>query len=351
MPVDIVFPVAPIPFAASDGHTYLVYEAAITNLDSRGRSLTLTRVDVTDASNSSKPLAAFTGEDLKGMLLRPGLSDKASDPSVIADGMQARVWMWVSSPSPVPEALQHRFTFKVEGIEKEHFLDTAATKVDTRKPPVLGPAWRGGDWGAANGPSNTSSHRQSIVTIDGHPCIGQRFAIDWVKFNDQGKLFSGDGKKNEDYFGFGEDLLAVADAVVAATHDGIPENEPGSVRAVPIDLETVAGNYVVLDLGQGLYAGYAHLQPGSLRVKKGDRVRKGDVLGKLGNTGNSDAPHLHFEVMDAPNLIIAEGYPYLEEQFTVVGTTKDPYDTYQPDPHPTTHRREMPTENQVVRFP
>jgi Peptidase family M23 len=351
MPVDIIFPVAPIPFTASDGHTYLVYEATLTNLDSRGRSLTLTRVDVMDDANSAKPLASFAGDDLRRMQLRPGVSDKTADPSVIADGMQARLWMWVPSPSPVPEALQHRFSFKVEGVDKEHFLDAVAIKVDARNPPVLGPALHGGNWGAANGPSNTSAHRQALVTVDGHPRIGQRFAIDWIKFNDQGKLFSGDGKKNEDYFGFGEELLAAADGVVAATHDGVPENEPGPVRAVPIDLETVAGNYVVLDLGQGLFAGYAHLQPGSLRVKKGDRVHKGDMLGKLGNTGNSDAPHLHFQVMDGPNIIIAEGLPYLDEQFTVVGTTSEPFDHFQPDPHPSTHRMEMPTENQVVRFP
>jgi len=306
---------------------------------------------VMNAANSAAPLVTFTGGDLKKMLLRPGVSDKSADARAIGNGMQARLLMWVPSPTPAPDALQHRFTFKIEGIEKEHYLDTAATKVDTRKPPVLGPALRGGNWGAANGPSNTSTHRQALQSVDGHPRIGQRFAIDWVKFNDGGKLFSGDGKKNEDYFGFGEDLLAVSDGVIAATHDGVPENEPGPVRAVTIDLETVAGNYIVLDLGQGLYAGYAHLQPGSLRVKNGDRVHKGDVLGKLGNTGNSDAPHLHFEVMDGPNIIVAEGFPYLNEQFTVVGTTTDPYETYQAEPHPTTHRMEMPTENQVVRFP
>jgi murein DD-endopeptidase MepM/ murein hydrolase activator NlpD len=103
----------------------------------------------------------------------------------------------------------------------------------------------------------------------------------------------------------------VADATVAAIKDGIPENVPGPTsRAVPITSETIDGNYVVLDLGEGRFAFYAHLQPGSLRVKAGDRVTTGQVLGLVGNSGNSTEPHLHFHVSNGVSPLGSEGLPY-----------------------------------------
>jgi len=188
-----------------------------------------------------------------------------------------------------------------------------------------------------------------VATLNGQTRDGQRFAIDWVRFGDDGKLAKNGGAANDDFYGYGQNVLAVADAVVADVKDGIPENKPGSL-AVPIDLGTIAGNFLVLDLGNGIYAGYAHLQPGSLRFKKGDRVHRGDVLGLLGNSGNSDAPHLHFQVMDAASILDSEGLPYLLESFRVVGGT-DQDDKYQPAKQPTDHKSELPLENVVVSFP
>jgi murein DD-endopeptidase MepM/ murein hydrolase activator NlpD len=110
----------------------------------------------------------------------------------------------------------------------------------------------------------------------------------------------------------------VADGVIASVKDGIPENIPGATsRAVPITLDTVGGNYVVLDLGDDRFAFYAHLQPGSLRVKVGDRVRRGQVLGLVGNSGNSTQPHLHFHVTNGNSPLGAEGIPYAIGSFEV----------------------------------
>ena len=94
------------------------------------------------------------------------------------------------------------------------------------------------------------------------------------------------------------ELLAVADGIVAATKDSIPENPVGG-RAVKIDLVTVGGNFVGIDIGNGRYALYAHVQPGSLRVKVGDHVKRGQVVALLGNSGNSTEPHVHFQIADA----------------------------------------------------
>ena len=154
---------------------------------------------------------------------------------------------------------------------------------------MIAPPLRGGGWLAGNGPSNSSDHRKAFVNVDGRVYLAQRFAIDWIQFGKDGELGSGQGTENRDYFGYGAEVLAVASGRVIGLKDGIVENKPMSL-AVPITLDTVTGNYVTLDLGNGRYAHYAHLQPGSLRVKVGDHVKTGQVLALLGNSGNSDSP-------------------------------------------------------------
>jgi murein DD-endopeptidase MepM/ murein hydrolase activator NlpD len=144
-----------------------------------------------------------------------------------------------------------------------------------------------------------------------------------VQVGKDGKTYGGDPKDNKSYYAFGHDALAVADGVVAAVLDGIPNNVPGiDSRAQPITLANVGGNFVQLDVGGGLYAFYAHLQPGSLRVKVGDKVRRGQVIGLVGNTGNSTEPHLHFHVSNSPEPLGAEGFPYALRAFEVQGSTE-----------------------------
>src|SRR5262249_46331281 len=86
-----------------------------------------------------------------------------------------------------------------------------------------------------------------------------------------------------------------------------------------ISIADADGNAVVLDLGDGRFALYAHLQPGSLRVHAGDVVRRGQPLGLVGNSGNSSSPHLHFHVMDGPSPLDSNGLPYEIDAFDVTG--------------------------------
>src|SRR5262249_42152682 len=134
-------------------------------------------------------------------------------------------------------------------------------------------------------------HRRALIPVDGKVRIAQRFATDWVLIGADGQLFQGDPAHNENWYGYGVEVLAVADGRVVEVKDGIPENVPLTGEfAVPITLETLGGNYVLVDLGEGHFAFYAHLQPRSLRVQVGDPVQRGQVLALLGNSGNSDAP-------------------------------------------------------------
>ncbi len=134
----------------------------------------------------------------------------------------------------------------------------------------------------------------------------------------QGRIYAGDREKLESYTIFGKPVVAVADGVVASVTDGLPEQTPGKYP-VNISLDQADGNSVILDLGEQGYAMYAHMQPGTIQVRVGQRVAAGQVIGLVGNSGNSVAPHLHFQVMDRPSSLAANGLPYEMRDFQITG--------------------------------
>ena len=121
----------------------------------------------------------------------------------------------------------------------------------------------------------------------------QKYAVDWMMVGDKGRTYRTDGKKNDDYLAWGKEALAPADGTVVIVVDGIPEN-PTPGQGDPYFLP---GNHVTVDLGGGEFAMFMHLQPG-IALKPGDKVRAGQVIGKIGNSGNSMEPHLHFQLCD-----------------------------------------------------
>jgi murein DD-endopeptidase MepM/ murein hydrolase activator NlpD len=156
------------------------------------------------------------------------------------------------------------------------------------------------------------------MPINGALYLGQRYAIDFNRLDADHRLTAGDPRLNTSAPGYGQPVLAVADATVVAAVDQYPDQIPGAITGVPP--EAPEGNAVTLDLGEGRYALYAHLKPGSITVQAGERVQRGQVIGELGNSGNSTGPHLHFQVMDAPSNLVANGLPYVFADFVLTGT-------------------------------
>lgn len=175
---------------------------------------------------------------------------------------------------------------------------------------------------------------------------------------DDGHHAHGDDANISNWLGYGSEVLAVADATVAAAVDDLTESPTISENG-PVALENVSGNYVTLDLGGGRYAFYEHLKHGSITVKRGDRVRSGQVIGLLGNSGSSSSgPHLHFHIADASDELAAEGLPYVFRNFEVVGAYEG-VETFRtgarwdpPSPAAAGKRSlELPGANSVVLFP
>lgn len=221
--------------------------------------------------------------------------------------------------------------------------------------PVLGPPLRGGPWAAIHQADWPRGHRRVFYAPDGKARLPGRTAIDWVRLDEQGRVATGDADLAHNALGYGAEVLAVADATVAAVRDGVSESARVSANGKhPEDL--AAGNYVSLDLGGGRYAIYEHLIPGSPRVRAGDRVRRGQVIGALGFSGDSTGPHLHLHVADAAKPLLGEGVGYGFERFTLLGRYDDlgrlgsapwsPLTGLDPD-----RRDELPASNVVVRFP
>jgi hypothetical protein len=186
---------------------------------------------------------------------------------------------------------------------------------------TIAPPLAGEGWVAFNGCCEPGgAHRATALPVNGALHFAQRFAIDWMQLDAEGRFVHGDASDVRNYAGYGRDVLAVADATVLATGDELSDQVPGKdPDPATLTLETVDGNHVVLDLGNGRYAMYAHLQRGSVTVTRGSKVARGQVIAKLGNTGNTSAPHLHFQMMDGPSPLGSEGIPYVLERFALAG--------------------------------
>lgn len=305
---------APTPFRVS-GATQLAYEIHLSNFSSNEAEVV--RIVVRDGDGGS--LLELDGKELETVLRHA-----SSNPRRIASGAQTVVFIWFALPheSPVPSTLVHEIEFewvRVDGRERSTFA-SAPLRVLQEPAVAIGPPLRGGPWVALYDPRMPRGHRTSIYTLDGRARIPARYAIDWVRLAPDGTHAKPDTTKVANWHGYGEDVLAVADGIVIDARDDMPAADTVGAAQGAMPLEEASGNYVVLDIGGGRYAFYEHLQHGSVRVTRGDRVRKGDVIASLGNSGSSSSgPHLHFHLADSPHTLAAEGVPFVFESFEVIG--------------------------------
>jgi murein DD-endopeptidase len=322
--VDVQIPSQPIPVNIA-GKRHLAYELHITNF--RPTEVALTRIEVLAADSGSR-LGDFSGAELNNRLGRPGVPPNIPDKRLVGAGMRAVFYVWLALDEGLatPSILRHKIEVDItRGSNHERaIIDAGAVAVRNERPVVLNPPLRGGPWVAIYDPMLIGGHRTAIYAINGRARIPARFAIDWVKLDDNAKRARGDESQVANWYGYGADVLAVADATVVEVMDDLADNPSfGKKSQTPMPLENVSGNYVCLDLGGGRFVFYEHLKHGSIRVKAGDRVKSGQVLGLLGNSGStSSGPHLHFHVGDARSELASEGLPYVFKNFDVAGAFK-----------------------------
>jgi murein DD-endopeptidase MepM/ murein hydrolase activator NlpD len=362
-PVDIISGPSPQAFMV-DGRLRLVYELHITNY--APWPVDIMRLDVLGAAE--KPMISYDPQALSKMvvpaenIMVPSVDTLANARSIeVGHSAVVFVEVGLDSGMQAPPKLGHRFSFSYltrNGNRSFKTLLGPAVSLVSTPLPVLQAPLRGNNWVAFNSFSS-HSHRRSFNPVDGRMRIAERYAIDWMSLGPDGREFHNDTKSNTNFYCYGADVLAVANARVSALVDSFSDNEGSSARGDrAITLDNIVGNYLILDLGHGRFALYAHLQKGSMNVRLGDTVKAGQVLALLGNSGNSDAPHLHFQMMDTNSPMGAEGLPYAFEGFTQIGVIKsaeavDEGKAWQPESaeKPSLRRYEFPIDNAVVGFP
>lgn len=326
--VEVVCPSPPIP-VRMDNKEVLAYELHVTNFDVA--RLTLKRVEVFANEESSRPVSSLADDTLTTAMIRIGSpmtmsgnpGGEAKVARVIEPGARSVIFMWIELPSnrAVPVSLKHRMLFSAAGLDgastTDATLENFQVPVSHDAAPTLDPPFRGGTWFAGNGPSNNSDHRRTITAIDGHIHSAERFAIDWIKVGPNGDSRHDGAAHNENWWGWGEPMLAVGDGEITELVDGIPDNPPRVLP--PVTLDNIAGNHVILKISPNRYVTYAHLQNGSIKVRLHARVRRGDVVALLGNSGNTTGPHLHLQVTDQNSVLEAEGVPFVFGKFTYLG--------------------------------
>lgn len=208
------------------------------------------------------------------------------------------------------------------------------TEQPDREPIVVSPPVRG-RWIAINSPA-------AKVPSHGTRELGQAYAIDLVHAPDPDQEWQAvhrwpPARRPESFPGFGQPIVAPAGGLVVAAsgwqRDHWSRNSPLGLAYLMVEMlirallsmldgRFVLGNHVVLDLGDGVFAVFAHLRRGSVQVRSGDRVQAGDQLGECGNSGNTSEPHLHFHLMDRRRPVIAAGLPFGFDRFEVDGEVR-----------------------------
>jgi Peptidase family M23 len=307
----------PIPFHGSDGKTHLVYELNLQNFSSG--NVAVERIDIL---GDGSPIATLDSAQIATRLQPYGKRESA--PSLLpGTGALLFIHVILLDAQAVPHLLLHRVKLHADaappGLQDLTETD-AEVSVDFQPVAVIGPPLRGAGYVSADSCCDATRHTRAALPVNGRIWLAQRYAVDWEQLDDQSRIYHGPQDKDESYTIYGKEVFAVADAKVVFVTDKYRSQTPGQYPT-NISIDEADGNSVVLDLGHSRYALYAHLQQGKIRVHAGDTVKRGEVIGLVGNSGNSVAPHLHFHVMSTPTPLASNGLPYEIDNFQVTGAT------------------------------
>jgi hypothetical protein len=303
-------------FVGTDGRVHLVYELQLLN--GFPMAVTIKSVTVRNAAGGAS-LDALRGQQLRA---QTSLLSTPTTPAVtVPASAVAIVWFDIAlrNRAALPATIVHTVTVTVPpGLPVPRTLSETGgrTRVDRRPPVVIGPPLLGPGW-VALGSCCDGAHRRAIQPVNGTLYLSQRFAIDWNGVDANDRFVVGDPNLAPSWVFYGRPVIAVANATVVEAVDRFPDQTPNHPR--PVGIAEADGNHLILALGDGRFAFYAHLKPGSITVRPGDHLRRGQIIAQLGNSGSSNGPHLHFQVMDRPSALAADGLPFVIDRFRFDG--------------------------------
>jgi hypothetical protein len=344
-------PAPPRPVRAADHHVHLAYELMLTNANPIG--VAVTRIDTVNA-RTHRRLGTLSGSELRGSMA--AFSGTAGNKLGAGVGGFVVLDLRLPRGARPPVALRHRLTVQPlpAGSGPGVHIVTGHTRVGTDQPVVVSPPVRGNRWVDVGGCCAPGAHRTALLPVNGSLHLSQRFAVDLVHLTRRHLLVTGPLDRLRSYPSYGVPVRSATSGLVVMAVDGRPDQVPFAPEGVTIP--NAGGNNIGIRTGDGSFVWYAHLKPGSVRVAEGDVVHRGQVIARLGNSGNTDLPHLHFQVCDAPALLGSEGLPWVLRRYRSPGVTP-PVETIDPtaaipflDRLRGLHRNEMPLEPQVLSF-
>jgi hypothetical protein len=361
----------PGPVEMSDGKVHLSYELVLTNV--AAVPFQVDGVEMHDAATQ----ALVPGTTGRVELTPAGVgaeSEGTTDPGAGTTSVTmppASTWVaWVDvvfpQASAVPAAIDHVVSGAVvppTGSPAPARVRIGRADTATGGPVVLGAPVPDGVWYMSEGCcADDTHHRRGLAPVNGTLSVPQRFAIDFFKLDDQHRTWVGDPSKLESYLTYRQPILAAAAGSVVAAQDGFANNTALPHPAtVPSILETV-GNHVIVQISDGVYLLYAHMDPGSVAVRVGDQVTRGQQLGLIGSSGISSTPHLHFQILSTPTFFPSDSKPYAFDRFTLLGRITqrlwddnlglEPTGTlpFEPATPASPHTNTLPLDRDVVQF-
>jgi len=335
-----------------DGKPTAYYELYLTNFSTD--TFKLKKLSILNVGDLSIQFSS-QNQDFQNRCNRIGFGKDTT--MRLTPGNSLVIYVELSLPDKTITEITHLITFETVGKESlgELNIQTATTKCFSNAKLILSNPLAGGPWTAVYDPSWERGHRKVIYTLNGKARIPGRYAIDFIKMDNNGKYSNGSENIVKNWFGYSVDVLAVADGVVSSIRDDFSESLTLS-KHPKYTADMATGNYVSIKIGNHQFAFYEHLKPKSIKVKIGQKVKKGEVIASLGFTGQTTGPHLHFHVADNDSPLGAEGMPFVFEAFEILGSYNDLANfgkslwTPLNDSKQLIHNQERPPPNFVIKF-
>lgn len=368
------FVTTPEPVEMTDGKVHLTYELVLTNV--APAPVRVDRIELHDAATKAlvpgtrgradlTPLQVGTEAEGAEGVSQPG----AGNTSVtIAPTTTYIAWVDVVFPqrSAVPATIEHVVSGVVLAPDAPPApvqMRLGRTDPATDAPTVVGAPVPAGTWYMSEGCcADDTHHRRGIEPVNGVLEAPNRYAIDFYKLDDQNRTWVGDPAELSSYLSYRQPILSAAAGTVVAAQDGLANSAELPNPTDLASVEETVGNHVIVQVSDGVYVLYAHMDPGSVAVRVGDRVSRGQQLGLIGNSGISTTPHLHFQTLTTPTYFPADSKPYAFDSFTLLGripvrlwddnlglqpTGALPFEAANP---PSARANELPLDRDVVRF-
>lgn len=218
----------------------------------------------------------------------------------------------------IPEEIIHKFIFRDSTNMKEKVIETALFKPLKHEKPLRIASPLIGKNIVLVAQNSMDYHFNTMFFKDKKIYTGERFAFDSLKVDEDNNIFNGDPALNTSYYNYGDIIYAAADGIVVTVRDGRPENNGNLFDLELKDADELGGNYLTIEMDK-YYFHYAHCITNSIMVKEGDAVKKGQPLALLGNSGNSAAPHLHFQITEGKDILFSKGVPFILENYIKTG--------------------------------